>query len=503
MSLPVHDDPETGLELPAMAAEESPGKGGAANARRRQRFVLGSALLGLGLAAAVVGGVCGHGSGQCRRQRQQNIVASTTPLQPTPMPSPFPSQVPSDLPSSQPSDVPSMMPSGVPSAIPSGVPTTLPTPSPTSRPSTKPTTESLFTASSLEEEEATAPGCPLVGCYLRNLDSGVEQGLDPTTPTSYSITTTSRNGPTTTTTSSRYSIRCDYTSADVIVTDFFVPTTTADAGPSSPSAANTTTFALYHREHVAPFWMQSNSANWIEPVPYLSTCDDTAANASSSVTKKMIRVAAAETDNAMKYCLDLSFKLLAQCQEKTEKPQVATTTSSIAAPPSAVASSEEEVVEEADSVPIGTSASVAKDDPTASCAMACYFHDIDTGVDLVMEETGTIAYAVAADGSSRYSIRCDPDQDDMTRIAYAKFFFNGQDRREFNAPFWMQSNSSGGGTTSDWIEPAPYLTTCDNHEDDGSASSKKTVRIALATNNDDGEEYYCRDVTFDLVAQCH
>jgi hypothetical protein len=45
--------------------------------------------------------------------------------------------------------------------------------------------------------------------------------------------------------------------------------------------------------------------------------------------------------------------------------------------------------------------------------------------------------------------------------------------------------------------------TGDNHEDDVSASSKNTVRISLAPNNDDSKENYCRDVVFDLVAQCH
>jgi hypothetical protein len=344
MAFPVVD-PETGLEA---IAEEDDEEATAMktwwprNHRGKQR-VLGFALFGLGLAAAVVGGVCGHDSGQCSRRRPrsmppptinttmttsltpkttQPVLVTRMPQQPAEMPSPAPSLAPNDVPSIQPSDVLSAQPSGIPTVPPTEsppivrvVPSTLPTNVPTSAPSVRPTPKTTPTKhrpTTNAPTETTMPvvsaieDCTLVGCYLRNLNNGTETLLALAAPTSYSVLQNGSASTSTTSSSSRYSIRCD-TSDNVVFVDFFLYLGIVESSSDAAVAAA----AFYQREHEAPFWMKANGGNWIEPVPQLSACEDHHnSSSSSSIIIKTVRVAlATDEDEPQDYCLDVSFQL--------------------------------------------------------------------------------------------------------------------------------------------------------------------------------------------------
>jgi hypothetical protein len=454
MAFPVLD-PETGMEAIAEEVEETE-MANVTKSLNRHRLVLGATVISLGLVAAVVGGVCG--SGHCRSRsttstesRPQKTgtttAAATTPFQPTTLPSQIPSPSPSDATSLEPSDIPSTQPaSDTPSSRPSSIPSEFTAKTPSLRPSSaasktlaatrRPTTRvpSSNAPTVSSPSVASDEDCHLKGCYIRNLDSGVETQLNPSLI--YQGSTTSR-----------YSIRCDTIDTNVEFIDYYL------AGSS----------VLHHREYEAPFWMQSNSDSWIEPVPYLSVCDNT-------TSIKTVRVAAAPMSavTTTDYCIDVSFQWMFQCQD--EEPLLdATTTSSAAAPQSVVASSEEDTQEYAMS---------------NDCNMECYLRNLETGVEISLLEKEATVYSVAANGSSRYSIRCDPKSE---MAHHVDFIYNQQNHHEYIAPYWMQSNSD------DWIEPVTYLSEC--------GGSFKTVRIALATDDNDDEKY-CWDVSFDLKAEC-
>jgi hypothetical protein len=330
MAFPVFDL-TTGMEVIAEEDEEEIVP--RALFRSRRKFILGVALISLGLVAAVVGGVCGHGSGQCRRRSHTVSTKAITSSSnaPTPMPlrrsTDVPSRVPSvsskDFPSTRPSDVVSRQPSALPSVVPAkspasvipsvvtvqhpasgGVPshkfmTHVPT---NTKASSSPTTFRARTngpasaapskpmASISAKEE-----CTLFGCYLRNLESRTEIRLSLASPTSYEVRS---NGSFA---SSRYSIRCD-ASDNVQFIDYYLGGDTFDAP-----------LWFVHREHESPFWMHSNSENWIEPVPWLSECEE---DLPAPTIVKTVRVALGTSDDddeKTPHCREASFQLTVHC----------------------------------------------------------------------------------------------------------------------------------------------------------------------------------------------
>jgi hypothetical protein len=272
MAFPVFDL-ATGMEV--IAEEDEEEMVPRALFRSRRKFILGVALISLGFVAAVVGGVCGHGSGQCRRRSHtvSTTARTSSSTAPTPMPLRRSTDVPSRFPSESSKDLPSTRPSDV---------VTLRTNGPASAANSKP----MVSISAKEE-------CTLFGCYLRNLESRTEIRLSLASPTSYAVRSNWSFA------SSRYSIRCD-ASDNVQFIDYYMGGDTFDAP-----------VWFVHREHEAPFWMHSNSENWIEPVPWLSECEE-----SAPTIIKTIRVALGTSDDddeKTPHCREASFQLTVHC----------------------------------------------------------------------------------------------------------------------------------------------------------------------------------------------
>ena len=317
---------------------------------------------------------------------------------------------------------PTITESPLPSDLPSDLPSRQPSLAPSFAPSSVLAWEPSFRPS-LSTNTVLAGEevgeCSLVGCFLRNLETNDETMLSG--EDTYSIDSSDE---------SLYSIRCD-TSGGVAYLDFITPESTV-------------------REWNAPFWMATNDAEstWVNPVAALSTCGD-----------KSFRVAA-YVPVGHANCIDQTFTLTALCEPR------AVETKTLPGQLAALASNPTETT---------MVAPVAAEEECS--IVTCHLLNIDSNEEMLL--SGDDAYTLDATEPDSYSVGCSASE----AIDYIDFSYKDQQHREWNEPFWMNSNSGDS-----WVEPSRQLGSCGDN----------SFRI-VASQSSDG--FLCSQ-SFKLTALC-
>lgn len=224
-----------------------------------------------------------------------------------------------------------------------------------------------------------------------------------------------------------YSIRCD-TSEGLAYLDFTFDGETA-------------------REWNAPYWLAGNDAvsPWVVPVETLSSCGD-----------KSFRVSASRSGSE-DACMQESFVLTSICvspkESQVTKPSILEGDLHVAA----LAATEE-----------------------SSCHLAdCFLLNIDTDEELLL--TGDDSYSIDPNSPDSFSVRCDVTG---SVVDYLEFSYGDDSHREWNPPFWMNSN-----TDTSWVEPVDWLSSCGD----------KTFSIATSESSNETD---CSHEVFKLSAIC-